>query len=31
VNVEDVFGGWEKVQEEHFASGATLDTLYGSR
>ncbi len=31
VNVEDVFGGWEKIQEEHFASGATLDTLYGSR
>ena len=31
VNVEDVFGGWKKIQEEHFASGATLDTLYGSR
>ncbi len=31
VNVDDVFGGWSKVQEEHFASGATLDELYGSR
>ncbi len=31
VTVEDVFGGWEKVQAEHFAAGAKLDTLYGSR
>ena len=31
VNVNDVFGGWTKIQKEHFASGATLDTLYGSR
>ena len=31
VNVDDVFGGWKKIQAEHFASGATLDTLYGSR
>lgn len=31
VNVNDVFGGWDKIQKEHFASGATLDTLYGSR
>ena len=31
VNVDDVFGGWGKIQEEHFASGATLDTLYGNR
>ncbi|MCJ8521588.1 sulfate transport system substrate-binding protein [Pseudorhizobium tarimense] len=31
VNVDDVFGGWDKIQEEHFASGATLDKLYGSR
>jgi len=29
--VEDVFGGWPKVQEEHFASGALLDKLYGNR
>ncbi len=31
LKVDDVFGGWEKVQKEHFASGATLDKLYGSR
>ncbi|MFT4184382.1 MAG: sulfate ABC transporter substrate-binding protein [Rhizobium sp.] len=31
VTVDDVFGGWEKIQKEHFASGATLDKLYGSR
>lgn len=31
VTVEDVFGGWEKVQAEHFASGGLLDQLYGQR
>ncbi|MGN7294156.1 thiosulfate ABC transporter substrate-binding protein CysP [Rhizobium sp. SAFR-030] len=31
VNVDQVFGGWEKIQKEHFASGGTLDKLYGSR
>ncbi|MFB9949435.1 thiosulfate ABC transporter substrate-binding protein CysP [Rhizobium puerariae] len=31
VNVDDVFGGWGKIQSEHFASGGTLDKLYGSR
>lgn len=31
VNVDDVFGGWDKVQEEHFASGAALDKIYGNR
>jgi len=31
VTVEDVFGGWEKIQEEHFASGALLDQIYGER
>ncbi|MGN7736651.1 thiosulfate ABC transporter substrate-binding protein CysP [Ensifer sp. 22564] len=31
VNVDDVFGGWSKIQSEHFASGGVLDTLYGSR
>lgn len=31
VKVDDVFGGWDKIQKEHFASGATLDKLYGSR
>lgn len=31
VKVEDVFGGWDKIQEEHFQSGGTLDQLYGER
>lgn len=31
VTVEDVFGGWAKVQEEHFASGALLDKIFGER
>lgn len=31
VTVEDVFGGWEKVQAEHFAAGALLDKIYGER
>ncbi|WP_438752005.1 thiosulfate ABC transporter substrate-binding protein CysP [Pararhizobium sp. O133] len=31
VNVDDVFGGWKKISEEHFAEGAVLDSLYGSR
>ena len=31
VKVDEVFGGWEKIQSEHFASGGTLDKLYGSR
>lgn len=31
VTVEDVFGGWQKIQEEHFASGALLDQIYGER
>lgn len=31
VKVDDVFGGWDKIQKEHFASGATLDKLYGNR
>jgi len=31
VTVEDVFGGWKKVQEEHFASGGLLDQIYGDR
>lgn len=28
LKVEDVFGGWKKVSEEHFASGKTLDKLF---
>ncbi|MGD9914239.1 MAG: thiosulfate ABC transporter substrate-binding protein CysP [Rhizobiaceae bacterium] len=31
VTVENVFGSWAKVQEEHFASGGKLDQLYGDR
>lgn len=31
VDVNDVFGGWDKVQKEHFASGGVLDKLYGNR
>ena len=31
VNVDDVFGGWKKISSEHFAEGAILDSLYGSR
>jgi sulfate transport system substrate-binding protein len=31
IRVEDVFGDWERVMKEHFASGAKLDRLYGSR
>lgn len=31
VTVEDVFGGWDKVQKEHFGSGGLLDQIYGER
>jgi sulfate transport system substrate-binding protein len=31
VNVDDVFGGWQKIAEEHFAEGGKLDKIYGSR
>ena len=31
VTVEDVFGGWAKVREDHFVSGAALDQIYGER
>lgn len=31
LKVEDVFGGWGKVKQEHFAEGATLDKIYGDR
>ena len=31
VNVDDVFGGWVKISEEHFAEGGKLDKIYGSR
>ncbi len=28
VTVEEVFGGWEQIAEEHLAEGAILDTLF---
>ena len=28
LTVEDVFGGWKKVKEEHLANGGILDQLY---
>ncbi|TBN44130.1 sulfate ABC transporter substrate-binding protein [Paracoccus subflavus] len=28
VTVEEVFGGWDKVQEEHFAEGGILDSVF---
>lgn len=31
VTVDEAFGGWEKVQAEHFASGGLLDQIYGDR
>ncbi len=31
LKVEDVFGSWDKVQKEHFASGGLLDQVYGKR
>lgn len=31
VTVEDVFGGWAKATEEHFAEGAILDQLFVNR
>lgn len=31
VTVENVFGGWDKVQKEHFGSGGLLDQIYGER
>ena len=26
--IDDVFGGWQKAQKEHFAEGGTFDQLY---
>lgn len=31
VTVEDVFGGWKKVTDEHLASGGILDQLFTAR
>ncbi len=26
--IDDVFGGWEKAQKEHFADGGLFDQIY---
>lgn len=31
VTVEDVFGGWDKIQKEHFGPGGVLEEIYGKR
>ena len=31
VTAEDVFGGWDRIQEEHFAADAKLDRIFGDR
>ena len=31
LTVDEVFGGWDKVQKEHFAAGGLLDQAYGTR
>lgn len=31
VTVEDAFGGWEKVQKDHFAEGGVLDKLFTAK
>lgn len=31
VKVEDIFGGWDKLNKDHLASGAKLDQLFGAR
>lgn len=28
VNVDDVFGGWDRIKAEHFAEGGILDTVF---
>ena len=31
VTVEDVFGGWEKANKDHFADGGILDKVFVKR
>ncbi|TDT96683.1 sulfate transport system substrate-binding protein [Azorhizobium sp. AG788] len=31
VKVEDVFGGWDKANADHFVSGGKLDQVFGAR
>lgn len=28
VDVDETFGGWEKIKAEHFAEGGILDTVF---
>ena len=28
ITIDEVFGGWKKAQEAHFADGATFDQIY---
>jgi sulfate/thiosulfate-binding protein len=28
ITIDDVFGGWQKAQKEHFADGGTFDKVY---
>jgi len=30
-NIDEVFGGWQKAQKEHFADGGTFDQIYSKR
>jgi sulfate/thiosulfate-binding protein len=29
VSIDDVFGGWQKAQQKHFADGGIFDQIYG--
>ena len=31
IEVDDFFGGWKKVHDEHFAKGKKLDTIFNNR
>lgn len=31
VTVDDVFGGWQKAQKDHFSEGGVFDQIYGNR
>lgn len=30
ITIDDVFGGWDKVQKTHFGDGGTFDQIYGA-
>ncbi|PKO24698.1 MAG: sulfate ABC transporter substrate-binding protein, partial [Betaproteobacteria bacterium HGW-Betaproteobacteria-8] len=29
--IDDVFGGWQKAQKEHFSDGGTFDQIYNKQ